>query len=50
MIIREMIIEELRNRGYNAEAQNNIKNGVVFEGIRYMFLPMRARQKERQPF
>ena len=36
MIIREMIIEELRNRGYNAEAQNNIKNGVVFEGIRIM--------------
>lgn len=36
MITREMIIEELIERGYRAEAQNNIKNGVVFEGIRIM--------------
>lgn len=33
---REMIIKELKNRGYNAEAQTNIKNGVAFEGIRIM--------------
>ena len=33
---REMIITELKNRGYNAEAQTNIKNGVAFEGIRIM--------------
>lgn len=33
---REMIITELQNRGYNAEAQTNIKNGVAFEGIRIM--------------
>ena len=31
---REMIITELNNRGYNADSQNNIKNGVVLEGIR----------------
>lgn len=30
---REMIIEELQNRGYNALAQNSIKNGVELEGI-----------------
>ena len=33
---REMIITELQNRGYNAEAQTNIKNGVPFEGIKIM--------------
>lgn len=31
---KEMIITELQNRGYNAESQNSLKNGVVFEGIR----------------
>lgn len=31
---REMIIAELNNRGYNADSQNSIKNGVVLEGIR----------------
>jgi hypothetical protein len=31
---REMIITELQNRGYKAEAQTTIKNGVKFEGIR----------------
>ena len=31
---REMIITELNNRGYNADLQNSIKNGVVLEGIR----------------
>lgn len=31
---REMIITELNNRGYNADSQNSIKNGVVLEGIR----------------
>lgn len=30
---REMIINELNNRGYNAVAQNAIKNSVEFEGI-----------------
>lgn len=30
---REMIIEELQNKGYNALAQNSIKNGVELEGI-----------------
>lgn len=30
---REMIITELQNRGYNAEAQNVIKNGVELEAI-----------------
>ena len=29
-----MIITELNNRGYNADSQNSIKNGVVLEGIR----------------
>ena len=33
---REMIITELSNRGYKAEAQNTIKNGVEFEGIRIL--------------
>ena len=33
---REMIITELQNRGYNAEAQNTIKNGVELEGIRIL--------------
>lgn len=33
MITREMIIEELKNKGYNAIAQSSIKNGVEFEGI-----------------
>lgn len=36
MITREMIITELQNRGYNAEAQNSIKNGVELEGIRIL--------------
>lgn len=29
-----MIIQELKSRGYNAEAQNFIKNGIEIEGIR----------------
>lgn len=33
---REMIITELNNRGYKAEAQNSIKNGVELEGIRIL--------------
>ena len=33
---REMIINELENRGYRAEAQNTIKNGVELEGIRIL--------------
>lgn len=33
---REIIINELNNRGYNAEAQNSIKNGVELEGIRIL--------------
>ena len=33
---REIIINELNNRGYKAEAQNTIKNGVEFEGIRIL--------------
>lgn len=33
---REMIITELQKRGYNAEAQNTIKNGVELEGIRIL--------------
>ena len=33
MITREMIIEELKNRGYKAVAKSSIKNGVKFEGI-----------------
>ena len=33
---REMIITELQNRGYKAEAQNAIKNGVELEGIRIL--------------
>lgn len=36
MMNRRMIIEELNNRGYKAEEQNNIKNGVLFEGIRFV--------------
>lgn len=31
---REMIITELQNRGYKAEAQTTVKNGVKFKGIR----------------
>ena len=31
MMTREMIINELTNRGYNAVAQDNTKNGVVLE-------------------
>ena len=30
---REMIIKELVNRGYAAEATNTVKNGVEYEGI-----------------
>lgn len=33
MIIRTLIIDELAKRGYRAEAQNTIKNGVELEGI-----------------
>jgi hypothetical protein len=33
---REIIINELNNRGYKAEAQNTIKNGVELEGIRIL--------------
>ena len=33
---REIIINELENRGYRAEAQNTIKNGVELEGIRIL--------------
>lgn len=33
---REMIITELSNRGYKAEAQNTIKNGVELDGIRIL--------------
>ena len=33
---REIIINELNNRGYRAEAQNSIKNGVELEGIRIL--------------
>lgn len=33
---REMIITELSNRGYKAEVQNTIKNGVELEGIRIL--------------
>ncbi len=33
---REMIITELNNRGYKADSQNSIKNGVVLEGIRIL--------------
>lgn len=36
MMNREMIINELNNRGYRAEAQNTIKNGVELEGIRIL--------------
>lgn len=32
----EMIINELNSRGYKAEAQNTIKNGVELEGIRIL--------------
>lgn len=35
-MIREMIITELSNRGYKAEAQISIKNGVELEGIRIL--------------
>lgn len=30
---REMIIKELKARGYNAEAVESVKNGVVMEGV-----------------
>ncbi len=33
---RELIIEELNNKGYKAEAMNSIKNGVELEGIRIL--------------
>lgn len=33
---REIIISELENKGYNAEAVTTIKNGVAFDGIRIM--------------
>lgn len=33
---REIIISELVNKGYNAEAVTTIKNGVAFDGIRIM--------------
>lgn len=33
---REIIINELENRGYRAETQNTIKNGVELEGIRIL--------------
>lgn len=33
MMTREMIINELTIRGYNATAQDSTKNGVIFEGI-----------------
>ena len=33
MMTREMIINELTNRGYNAVAQDSTKNGVILEGI-----------------
>ena len=33
---REMIITELQSRGYKAEVQNSIKNGVEIEGIRIL--------------
>lgn len=36
MMNRTMIINELNNRGYRAEAQNSIKNGVELEGIRIL--------------
>lgn len=35
-ITRDMIINELNKRGYNAEAQNVIKNSVELEGIRIL--------------
>lgn len=33
---REDIIKELVNRGYKAEVQNTIKNGIEFEGIKIL--------------
>lgn len=33
---RETIIRELKNRGYRAETQDTVKNGVVLEGIRIL--------------
>lgn len=33
---RDMIITELQNRGYKADPQSTIKNGVTFDGIRIM--------------
>lgn len=33
IITRESIIAELRNRGYDAQPVEKVKNGVVFEGI-----------------
>lgn len=36
MIRREDIIQELTNRDYKVEAHTSIKNGVEFDGIRFM--------------
>lgn len=36
MIRREDIIQELANRDYKVEAHTSIKNGVEFDGIRFM--------------
>ena len=33
MLNREMIIEELRNRGYSAKETTTVKNGVKYDGI-----------------
>lgn len=33
MITRTDIIKELSNKGFNAEKQENLKNGVIFKGI-----------------
>ena len=30
---RTDIIKELERRGYKAECRNNVKNGIIFEGI-----------------
>ena len=36
MFRREDIIQELANRNYKVEAHTSIKNGVEFDGIRFM--------------
>lgn len=36
MIKREDIVQELTNRGYKVETHTSIKNGVEFNGIRFM--------------